>query len=215
MINNKEVTKIVAASLLGDACINAENKNSVRFSLSQLPSHKDHLDFVAEYLETITPVTWYFVPPKKDIIICGRKTVSNGVARITTRRHPFYHKFYIRMYGTGIKTVDVHYLKLMDWQFLATWYMQDGARGSKRCTGIYKPVICTDCFSYGDQLLLRHCMIERLGITWNINKFTNADKPNQYRLYLAAKDINKFIDGIAPHMQKSFEYKLDVFPKPV
>src|SRR5689334_14062797 len=127
--DNKQATKIIAASLLGDGNIHRENgiKNG-RFSLTQLPIHKDHVEYVAQFLEPITRLRRY-EQTSTDKIVMGKQSKSNGRYSIISMNHPFYTHIYNRWYGTGRKSLDTHYLTLLDFESLALWYQQDGSLG--------------------------------------------------------------------------------------
>lgn len=210
MENMKQATKIVAASLLGDGNIHREGNKNARFHITQIPVHKDHVEYIGSFLEGITRLRRYEVEPKNDIVIMGHKTKSNGSFRITTMSHPFYTSLYNRWYGTGRKSIDPHYLTLLDYEMLAIWYMQDGSLGVRNQT-IYKyPKFMTDNFSLAEVELLRRAVIERMDIIMNVEKNRKPTGEYYYRLRLAQKSIKKFIDGITPYIQPSFQYKLDI-----
>lgn len=216
MKNNKQATKIIAASLLGDGhvskCgINKKGHNiQSGFRLTQTPEHKDHLEYIASQIEDVTTIRWVSRKPETDLIICGKHTQSKGYIGIQTQNIPFFTKFRERMYPNGHKVIDPHYLTLFDWEVLAIWYMQDGTRGSRCATVLRTPTFCSDNFSYGDHLLLRQVCIEKLNVIMNIRKhFSNGNL--HYRLYVAAKSVEHFIHGISPYIQPSFEYKLNVY----
>lgn len=208
--NNKQATKIVAACLLGDGNIHRENgtKNG-RFSLMQIPIHKDHVEYVAQFLEPITRLRRYEQPPCEKIIV-GKASRSNGRYSITSMNHPFYTHIYNRWYGTGKKAIDPHYLTLMDFEMLAIWYMQDGNLGVKNKTKYRSPVLITDCFSYAEIHLLRISLIEKLNIVANIEKNRKSSGEYFYRLRISMKSVMNFINGIEPYMQPSFYYKLKI-----
>ena len=57
--------------------------------------------------------------------------------------------------------------------------------------------------SYGDLLLLKKALKEKLDLEWNINK----NYPYYY-LSLRSKDIPKFMENIKPYITQSFMYKI-------
>lgn len=208
-MTTRYLTKIVAASLLGDGTINKETNKNARYKLRQLAIHKDHLDYMGNRLESITRVMYDYLP-EKDILWGDKQTTSHKAYILRTMSHPFYSKFRNRMYVYGHKVVDPHYLTLLDWEFLAIWYMQDGYIENTRKDVVNAcPILCTDCFSYADNMLLRTALIEKLGLTWNVRKRgLSKDGSITYRLYLSRKQFDIFRENIAGFIQPSFNYKL-------
>jgi hypothetical protein len=198
-MNKKNLMKVISASLLGDGYINKEGNKNGRFRLTQNADHRDHVEYLANYLEQLTRVVIDVDADKETL-------------RLRTMAHPTYSKIHERMYLNGLKVVDPHYLTLLDAEFMAIWYMQDGYLGLGR-TDVVNPdiVLCTDNFSYGDQLLLRHAIIERTGFIFNVRrKGINKRGELTYRMYLYRKQAPKFIDYIQPYIQPSFYYKIDI-----
>lgn len=212
MTNKKELVKVVAASLLGDGYINKEDGKNGRFRLTQIAEHRDHVEYLTTYLETLTRVVIDVQVARDNIVICGKQTRSKETLRLRTMAHPKYTSFYERMYLNRIKVVDPHYLTLIDAEFMAIWFQQDGYMELGR-TDVVNPgiSIATDNFSYGDQLLLRKAIIEKTGFIFNVRrKGTNSLGENTYRLHLYRKQTPEFTEYIRPFIQPSFEYKINV-----
>ncbi len=218
MRNNKELTKYVSSFLLGDSSIFVDKRDwgkggNATFECCQISEHEDYLNWMKTILEDITSVT---VGPK-----AGQKeynTFPNGVTskvkpqlRLRTSRHPFFNSFRERMYGTGKKGIDPHYLTLLDWESLAIWYMDDGYISSYMSKKEYpqdRLGLCTNGFTYGDNWLLKKMVKEIFDLEFNIQNEKQNGHLN-YRLILRPKDIPKFIDGISKFVQPSFNYKLE------
>lgn len=198
-MTDKYTTKIVAASLLGDGSVGVPPDGSVNAKYRQ-PKTVDHMDYInwlSERLSAVTPTNQYEWQP--------RLGNSKRQVMLQTRTHPFYTSFRNRMYPNGHKVVDPHYLTLIDWEFMAVWYQEDGSTVVDR--DYVRPIICTECFSYGDNHHLRKAVSEKLGIDLNVSSY--RDKGLQkYRLRVRPKDINKFMDGIEPYVVPSFSYKI-------
>lgn len=212
MINKKEIVKAIAASLLGDGSIYREGNKNGNFRMSQISIHLDHLTYIGNILSDLTKVDIKQVRKEKvDVVIDGKKTVSNPYHTLRTMNHPLYTKFRQRVYPNGHKVVDPHYLTLLDWEFLAIWYMQDGMLEPKREDTINcGAAICTDNFSYGDCVLLRQALIEKLNLTWNIRpKSTNKQGNRTYRMHLYRKQFDYFEENIRKYIQPSFLYKIE------
>lgn len=202
-MTDKYVTKIVAASLLGDGSVGIppDGSKNAKYRQPKTVEHSDYIEWLGGVLSTITPVNTYEFQPK-----------AEGASRqimLQTRCHPFYTRFRERMYPNGHKVVDPHYLTLLDWEFMAVWYQEDGSTvRDKRKQGTYSGVVlCTDCFSYGDHHLLRDKIKEYLGVEFNVTSYRKNGK-QYYRLKLNKAHISQFMEGIAPFVVESFKYKL-------
>lgn len=214
--NDLYLSKIISASLLGDGFIlkdDSGNRNrNGQFRIKQIEQHKDHLDYLADRLSMLTNIKLDYVPGKANIVICNKETKASGTYILRTQNHPEYTKFRSRWYIDGIKRIDPHAMTLLDAEMLAIWYQQDGyIEGSLRKDCLNNScLICTDCFSYGDQKMLREAIIEKTGFIFNILKWSkNKNGENTYRLSLYRKQTEQFIEYIKPFMQPSFEYKLN------
>lgn len=196
--DEKHITKIVAACLLGDASISAKRgpKGNCRFSLTLTEGHEDHLQYIAEALEPITRISYYRNAGKDD---------TKPYVQMYTMSHPFYNTFRERMYGTGVKAIDRHYLLLMDWESLAIWHMHDGYYNISR----NQVSLATQSFTYGDNHYLRIMLKEKFDLNFSVVSYRLQSGNLVHRLDLSKKDSYKFIDGIAPFVQPSFSYKIE------
>lgn len=204
-VSNVYLEKIIAASLLGDGCVSIPNDGSInaKYTQSKTVNHMDYAEWFIERLETLTRVKRYEFQPtmpnaKRAIVF------SSGV-------HPFYTRFRSRMYGTGVKCVDRHYLTLLDWEFLSVWYQEDGTMNVRQRPRDKRPDIqislATNCFSYGDQMLLKLALKEKLGLDWNIRQYTAKNGTIRYTLHLYRKQAEYFCDNISGFIKPSFQYK--------
>lgn len=219
MRNNKELTKYVSAFLLGDSSISVDKRDWKRngnavFECTQIETHLDYLEWIKSVLEDITSIK---ISKAKDAgefkFPQGHTSKTKAQFRVRSSRHPFFNPFRERMYGTGKKSIDPHYLTLMDWESLAIWYMDDGyiSNTIKRKDGKEYPQVilglCTNCFTYGDNWLLKKAIKEKFDLEFNIQEDRKI-KNLTYRLICRAKDIQKFLDGVEKYIQPSFKYKL-------
>lgn len=200
MIDKKRVTKIVAASLLADGSVGVPPDGSVnaKYRQPKTEDHKDYVEWMAGILGQVTSTNCYEFQPKQK---GAKKQIM-----LQTRCHPFYTKFRDRMYPNGVKVVDPHYLKLVDWEFMAVVFQEDGSAYLNESKYV-RVVLCTECFSYGDNHTLRLAFKEKLGIDFSVKSYRKNGK-QFYRLHLDKKDINKFMDGVEPFMCESFRYKI-------
>lgn len=210
MRDEKYITKIVAASLLGDASITYAKSKNPCFSINLISEHKDHLDYLADVLAPVTK-TRMDIKPGGPCIISGKETSRREQTRLRSQCLPFFQKFRERMYPMGHKVVDPHYLTLLDWEFLAVWYMQDGHLSAYYVKGKnpqYSLGIATHSFSYADNHFLRIQLKEKLNLDWSVNAHTNTSGTRSYKLKLSATQIDYFCENIKPYIQPSFEYKV-------
>lgn len=203
MTDNKRITKIVAASLLGDGnvAVPPDGSKNAKYRQPKTEDHRDYCEWMCKELSVITRAYIYEFQPKMQ----GAKRQIE----IRTQCHPFFTKFRERMYPNGHKVVEPHYLNLLDWEFLAIWYQEDGSTvRDKRKQGTYIRVfICSECFSYADNQYLRIKIKEKLGIDFNVKSMRNRGN-HGYRLELRKEDINTFMQGIEPFVLPSFSYKI-------
>ena len=210
MNNNMYLTKMVAASLLGDGSVHipSDGSKNALFTIAQVITHKDYIDKLQNILENITRTKTRIHQPE----------LKNAKEQITlqTMRHPFYTKFRERMYGTGKKCVDPHYLTLLDYEFLAHWFMEDGSLSStpQRKDGRWynrkEAYLHTNGFSYGDNILLKQALKEKLDIESNVRIYTGKTGNRTYFLSIYKKSIDAMLEGISPFIVPSFEYKITV-----
>lgn len=203
-MTTKYLTKIVAASLLGDGCVSIfpEYKNAVYRQPKRI-DHRDYIEWYGDKLSTLTRVRYNEFDPKSQFN--GQKQVM-----LTTLSHPFYTTFRERMYPNGHKVVDPHYLTLLDWEFLAIWFQEDGSTGyyrHKNGSTYVNAVLCSQSFSYGDNHCLRQALKERLDLDWSVSSDRSGGTQKWY-LKLRSRDIEKFMSGIEPYILDSFKYKI-------
>lgn len=219
MRNEKELTKYVSAFLYGDSSITKDKRDNGNcvFECCQIADHLDYLEWMKAILEDITSFKLSPRPgyeEKQDAEIMGIKTHIKAQYRLRSARHPFFNSFRFRLYGTGKKIIDPHYLKLLDWETLAILYMDDGYISHPISTNKYGNSypqdilgLCTNGYSYGDNLLLKKAIKDLFDIEFNVSE-ERQNGNLQYRLKLRSKDIVKFLDGISKYIVPSFEYKL-------
>lgn len=199
VLNNFELTRLVSSFVIGDGSL-LQNTTNARYSMGQISTHKDYVDFQASVLEQVTPVSVKLYPAYVDKNGVGHKEVY----RIETRSHPFFTTLRQRNYFQGRKTVSLHDVKNFDWQSLAIWYMDDGyilrASDKSQRGAVF---LCTDNFSHAEVLMLQKIVYEKFGLPFNLRK-----RNNFYRLTLIPKNAGKFLEGIEPFVFPSFQYKL-------
>lgn len=205
--DRKLLTKYVAAFLLGDGKLykkpekgtRKSNGTNAMYGLSQLAEHEDYVLWQAGILSNITSVNIFEYPE----MIQSQGALAKRNYKLATKTHPFFTTLYQRTYICGKKTVSPHDLKLMDWETVAIWYMDDGYFHKASDTSYF----CTDCYSFGDVLLLQKVLYERLGIMTGLAKRKLKDSYG-YRIRVSRKSLDMFLTNIKPYIFPSFEYKL-------
>lgn len=206
MMKKIQAIKVISFTAMSDGSLerrkrNKENKftpkNNANFAFQQGISHTDFVEYVEKHLN-------YFTTVKKDITAKRSNGLEENL-RIRSKVHPYFTKMHERLYIMGHKTVDPHYLKLMDWEALAILFMSDGCghmdKRHSDGTPEFKLNMCH--LTYGEYGLLKKTLKQYLDLDWNINK-----QGKYYVLRLASKDAIKFTEGIKPYLCDSFLYKL-------
>lgn len=200
LTDKKELVKLLSFLAMGDGSVhkNGGTKNCVM----SLAATEDHLDFVQWAAELMTSITGC------SYSLTERASPRKNVYKLQTKSHPFFNDLRDRIYTNSYKGLDPHALKLLDYEALAILYMCDGCLGKYEDTKgkiTYTTTLNLCRLSYGDQLLLKKCLKDKLGLEWNVVR-TNR---KYFTLRLRAKDHNKFMEGIAPYILPSFKYKLE------
>lgn len=196
MCDKKELVKYVSALVISDAHLTKPIKNgNSRLELYQINKHQDFISQVESVLKNLTNISI------TERIL--KSETQNNQLKLTTGKLPFYTKIRKRFYINGKKVVDPHALTLLDAEFLAIWFMCDGVYYYQRSNKSHQLSLCTDYFSYGDNLLLQRKLYEKLDLNFNIHK-----RHDTYRLYLPVKEYYKFVELVEPYICDSFRYKM-------
>lgn len=198
--DKKQLTKIISYLAMSDGSLhsNGGSKNCV-FSMSLVAKHKDFLEYAKSIIENITSCNTYYQEreiPRQDLI------------KIQSLSHPFFTDLRDRIYVGTYKSIDIHALKLLDFEALAILYMCDGCLGKyvkSDGKASYSLTLNLCRLSYGDFMLLKKALKDKLDLEFNIVR-TNR---KYYTLRLRSKDLQKFMDGVTPYIFNSFLYKVD------
>lgn len=199
--DKKDLVKLLSFITMGDGSVyRNKGMGNCLFSFSQTSDHEDFVKLVAAIVSNIAPAK---------IVKEGREAPRKDMLKVYTPVHPFFNKLRDRIYVDAYKSLDEHALKMLDFEALAILYMCDGCLGkSKNSHGaISRTVTLNLCrLSYGDQLLLKKALKEKLDLEWNVVKTGGK----YHALRLRMKDYDKFMLGILPYMLDSFNYKLEI-----
>lgn len=206
-MNKVQAIKVLAFTAMSDGCLERRkrnkddrftNKNNANFAFQQGISHKDFVGYVEEHIK-------YFTTTKIDIQTQRKNGLEENI-RVRSKVHPYFTTMHDRLYVMGHKTIDPHYIKMLDWEALAILFMSDGnGHVNKRNTNKAKPEFKLNMchLTYAEYGLLKKYLKDKLNLNWNINK-----QGIYYVLRLSSNDAKKFVNGIKKFILPSFEYKL-------
>lgn len=201
-LNKKELVKLLSYMAMGDGGLYiAERCTNASFAMNMKSENIDYIEFCRDVLEQVTSCS-----------ITERKVEGNRKpqVRLQSRTHPLLTSIRDRIYTDTYKGIDPHALKLLDAQALAILYMCDGSlvvtppggsRGS--ISPEYTITLNMKRLSYGDQFILKKALKDLLDLEWNINR-----QNQYYYLRLRTKDVEKFMEMVAPYVFPSFQYKI-------
>jgi len=223
MINRKDLTKYIFAFTLGDGALfnnkqNLKNNGIGRYAnntpiknshyyLKQIAIHKDYVDWQANILESLTNVSIYYTDAYTD----KRGYSCKAQYKLQTRAHPFYTTMRERIYPSGIKTISMHDLKLLDWETLAIFYMDDGwieSRVNKNGSVYYRIGIASHSFTQAENYILTAAIKEKTGVRFETTKHKQNSGQYKYYIRTSKQEAIKFLEGVRPYILPSFEYKL-------
>jgi hypothetical protein len=194
-MDKKELYKYVSAFVMGDGGVYYSGKNC-RYQASKLTANLDYVLWQQSILSEITHVN------VRDVV--NLRGDQKPHTYLETRSHPIFTDVRKRVYIDNYKSVDPHYLTLLDWEMLAILYMDDGSLDvDKRCDATPTARLNTKRLSYGDSWLLKKAIKDTLGIEFNVSRHYD-----RWFLRLRAKDALTFFNGISPFIVPSFRYKL-------
>lgn len=199
--DKKQLTKLISYMTMGDGGVYNYSKNgNARFIMNMIEKNEDYVMYCKAILENITSCK---------VTRVQKEGNRQPQLRLESSQHPFFNVLRDRIYVMNYKSIDIHSLKLLDYEALSFLYMSDGSLGEyfRPEIGMINPsyniALNMKRLSYGDLLLLKKALKDKLDLEFNINK------QNQYfYLRLRTKDISKFIEGITPYILPSFLYKV-------
>lgn len=215
-MDKKYLTKFVSASILGDGYFFKVDQNNEKqntsYLIKQTEAHKDYIEHIANVLEDVTSVNIMVAESYTD----NRGYNIQGQLVLQTKRHPFFKTVYNRTYqhvgNTHIKRLDVHYLKLVDWESLAMLYMDDGwidIVENKVKDNYIRCSIATHAFSQCESKVIRDFIAEKYNVHFDVK--AHKQKSGNFKYYLCAKGRDnclRFLEGIEPYVLESYKYKL-------
>lgn len=197
--DKKQLMKLISFMVMGDGSVyRSRGAGNCIFSMSMVEKHRDFLEYCKSVIENVTSCK---------MIEESRVSPRQNQIKIYTPVHPYFNTLRDRIYYDNYKSIDPHALELLDYESLAILYMCDGCLGkfiNKDSRVTYTTTINLCRLSYGDMLLLKKGIKDKLDLEFNIVK-TNT---KYLTLRLRMKDFDKFMNGIEPFIFESFRYKL-------
>lgn len=202
-LNRKELVKLISYISMGDGGLYmGGGARNASFAMNMKQENSDYIYFCKEVLEQVVGCS-----------VTERKVEGNRQPqyRLQSKTHPLLTEIRDRIYTDKYKGIDPHALKMLDAEALAILYMCDGSlvvtepwqtnRGSVNTE--YSVTLNMKRLSYGDQFILKKALKDMLDLEWNINR-----QGAYYYLRLRTKDVDKFMEMVAPYVFPSFQYKL-------
>lgn len=204
--DKKELVKLCSFIIMGDGGVyyNSKGTGNCHFMMNM---RKDNLDYVNLCAHILANVTGVKVQDRymSNNDGCKRKEQVT----LSTPKHPFFTQLRERIYTDKYKGIDPHALKLLDFESLSFLYMSDGCLSvdfrpeNRMVNPSYNVTLNMKRLSYGDQLLLKKALKEKLDLEFNVMRHGKY-----YYLRLRTKDVQKFMDGIRQYITPSFSYKI-------
>ena len=203
-MNPKQQTKLLSYFIMGDGGVYLGKKNA-QFIMNMKAEHQDYINWVDSVLATVTGTHQYC---RKDYSTDGCTRAPQ--IRLESRYHPKFTELRERIYTNSYKGIDPHALKLLDWEAMAILYMCDGSLHEEKpnpkkglVNSSWNLTLNMKRLSYGDQLLLKKAIRDKLGVEFNVSKQNKF-----YYLRLRTRDVKAFCYGVLPYMTESFMYKV-------
>lgn len=183
---------IALGSLLGDAYLRPSGK-SFSLSFTHGEKQKAYLDWkLNEFHNFVIQESYY----------CSLREFRGNLPTysFSTVTHPYLNDLHALCYPHGKKFVSYEWLEQLSPLSLAVWYMDDGSINKRYHT----IVLCTNSFSYDEQVLIIDFLAARYGIEAKLESRRN----NQTVLRINASQRYRFFDIVSPHIPDCMSYKL-------
>lgn len=205
-MDKKQLTKLLSFFIMADGgvYINSHNRTvNAQFIMNMKAENKDYIDWVDNTLKVLTGTRQVL---REDYNTDGY--IRQPQIRLESNTHPFLTILHERIYTDKYKGIDPHALKLLDWEAMAILYMSDGCLTFKK--GYWDISLNMKRLSYGDQLLLKESIRDKLKVEFNVNR-----NGKYYYLRLRNKDRETFLQGVLPFILPSFMYKVRMINPPI
>lgn len=206
-LNRNEIRSAIIGMVIGDGCITKRYKNgNAYYQMSHCERQLEYMNWKINIIHKITGGKTHET----------QKIMNNKIYKgyhFDSNRHPMFTKLYSRFYHKGRKVLDEYLVKHITPLAFAIIYMDDGTFGKHHANGKDSFFLCTQNFSYSDQLLLRKSFKINFGLEWNLNKAKKSkDGTYNYRMRLSNRFNDDFLGIIKPYIKlvPCMNYKLDL-----
>lgn len=201
---------VVLGSILGDGglVIPKHGKNA-KLSIKHCSKQKPYLVWKKEILNPFSrPI--YQTSEEGEVNICGIPSYDTGSFVAYTVSHPTLTEFYNKYYIKGKKKVDKSIIKDLDLLALAILLADDGSFYTHyKFKGVCNGKICTNSFSYEDQLLLIEAIKKFYGDK-GINLIPYGVDKSQFVIKLTnSKATSDLLSKVREILPECIHYKLD------
>lgn len=205
-MDNKQLTKLLSYFIMGDGGVYQQSETeNAKFIMNMKSENSDYIEWVEKTLNEFVGTKKY---ERKDYNTDGYNRKEQ--IRLESKRHPKLTTLRERIYTDSYKGIDPHALTMLDWEAMAILYMCDGCLVEEKpnekkelTNSSWNLTLNMKRLSYGDQLLLKKAIKEKLDVEFNINR-----QGKYYYLRLRSKDVEKFCKNVEPFMMNSFKYKI-------
>lgn len=199
----------ICGMMLGDGGVflGKASKNAHMY-MTHADAQHEYLQYKAEILGQLTSTV-----ARHSTVLLPETGKEYGRYIMETKSHPFYTELRKEWYPDGKKIVPEKWMKYLDAEALALWYMDDGCLGFTKRTLVdgnrsisgRRVSLSTYSFSYEDNKLLSDTMFDRFGFL-----LKPARDRGRWRLQCAATEGAKLIEVVRPHIIPLFAYKIDM-----
>jgi len=201
---------IILGSILGDGglVIPKHGKNA-KLTIKHCTKQKEYLIWKKEILNPFSrPI--YQTSEEGEVNICGIPSYSTGSFVAYTVSHPTLTEFYSKYYINGKKKVDKSIIEDLDLLALSILLADDGSfYTNSKFRGVCHGKICTNSFSYEDQLLLMQAVKKFYGDSGISIIPYNHDKTQFVIKLTNSKATSNLLYQVREILPKCIHYKLD------
>lgn len=187
-----EEEQVVIGSLLGDGCIDLNNRERgyCRLTIKHGPKQEEYIKYKQNLLSRFSsPVVSKFRKDKRE------KFKDHTTLYFTTTTDPLFKEYRDKWYTSeGKKFICREDFDRIDYLGLSIWIMDDGNLNG----GID---LATHCFSLEDISYMKNVLESKFGINVHVRESPNI-------LYITAESLSKIKPHIEKHFPESMKYKI-------
>lgn len=199
---------VILGSILGDGGLQLpKHSKNVKLAIKHCLKQKGYLEWKKRLLDPFSrPI--YKVTDPGIISICGKEVYNTGSFATYTMCHPDITTFFKDYYVSNKKKVNIKVIDTLDLLAVSIWIADDGSFYShKKWNNIIGGHICTNSFTYEDQLILKKALSKFF--SGNITILPTGSN-GQFSIKLSgSKSLDKFLTDIRGVLPECIHYKLD------